>query len=388
MAKLTQVKADALKAGERRIVWDGNGLGARITPGTVSWIVDFTDPATGKRTRRVIGEVHGNNRKLLVEARAEASRLRAGGEAAAPKAGGITFEDCWKALIETARLSLRPATIASYEQRITHVLTALGAKPVGKITEDDVRQCIFAKKGERDRTYTHTLIRMTINWAVANRRLPANHHNPAVVIKKREMLDKNKLKPNREIDQDDLAKFGRKLAEQEAIGKVSPWLAGLLRLSLLCALRPGEARTLQWTDVNLSAGVVTVRGKTGARRVFLSPEARSVLESVPRIDGVDWVFPGRRHGQPLMAIHKVLTAVQDAAGVPRFRPYDLRHTAATGALAGGADLKAVADLLGHSDTNVTNVYLHASDDRRKQVANATGRRGAVVLALNKTVAKR
>ncbi|MFK8251950.1 tyrosine-type recombinase/integrase [Ancylobacter terrae] len=388
MAKLTQAKADALKAGDRRIVWDGNGLGARITSGTVSWIVDFSDPATGKRTRRVIGEVHGDDRKLLVEARAEAARLRAGGAAAAPKAGGVTFKECWEALLDTARLSLSPATIASYEQRIGYVLAALGTKAIAKITEDDVRKCIFARKGERDRTYAHTLIRMTINWAVKNRRLPASHHNPASVIKKREMLDKDKLKPSREIEQADLAKFGRKLAEQEAKGSVSPWLAALLRLSLLCALRPGEARTLQWGDVDMTGGTMVVRGKTGARKVYLSVEARSVLESVPRIEGVDWCFPGKRYGQPIQSVHKVLHAVQDAAGVPRFRPYDLRHTSATGALAAGADLKAVADLLGHCDTNITNVYLHASDDRKRKVAAVAGRRGAVVLPMKKRVAKR
>lgn len=387
MGKLTQAKVDALKPGGRRIVWDGDGLGARITAGTVSWIVDFTNPATEKRTRRVIGEVHGVDRKLLIEARAEAARLRAGGEASAAKVGGLTFRACWEALLETARLSLSPATIASYEQRIGHVLDTLGSKQIAKITEDDVRKCIFSRRGERDRTYTHTLIRMTINWAINNRRLPASHHNPASVIKKREMLDKDKLKPSREIDQADLAKFGRKLAEQEAKGKVSPWLAALLRLSLLSALRPGEARTLQWSDVDLMSGTMVVRGKTGARRVYLSSEAQSVLESVPRVEGVEWCFPGKRYGQPIQAIHKVLHAVQDAAGVPRFRPYDLRHTSATGALAAGADLKAVADLLGHSDTNITNAYLHASDERRKNVAAVAGRRGAVVLPMKKRLAK-
>jgi integrase len=112
-----------------------------------------------------------------------------------------------------------------------------------------------------------------------------------------------------------------------------------------------------------------------------------VIEAVPRIEGVDWVFPGKRFGQPIVAVHKVLHAIQDAAGVPRFRPYDLRHTAATGALVGGADLRAVQDLLGHGDLKTTQGYLHASDERRKAAAAAAGRKGAVILPLKKRVAR-
>jgi integrase len=385
--KLTQGKADDLKPGQRRIVWDGNGLGARVTEGSVSWIVDFNDPATGKRTRRVIGEVHGHGRMLLIEARAEAARLRAGGEAAPAKVGAPTFENCWSSLIETAELSLRPATIASYKQRIGHVLFALGSTPIAKVTEDDVRRCIFAKKGERDRTYAHTLIRMTINWAIQNRRLPANHRNPASAIKKRELVDKNRVTPDREIALEHLSLFGKTLAAWEAEGKASPWLAGSLRLSLLCALRPGEVRTLMWPDVDLRSGVITVRGKTGARRVFLSPEAKSVLDTLPRIEGVAWCFPGRKFGEPIVAVHKQLHKIQDAAQVPRFRPYDLRHTSATGALVGGADLRSVQDLLGHGDVATTQRYLHSNDERRKATSALAGRRGAIILPMKKVVAE-
>lgn len=386
MGKLTQAKTDGLKAGERRIVWDGEGLGARITEAAVAWIVDYIDPDTGKRTRRVIGQVHGPDRLLLVEARAEAARRRAGGEAAPANRGAMTFQQAWDGLLATARLSLAPATVTSYEQRIAHPLAELGDKALTKITEDDVRKTIFKKAGERDRTYVHTLIRMVINWAIKNRHLPANFHNPASAIRKREMLDKDKITPAREIAAEHLSAFGLKLAEWESAGKASPWLAGLLRLSLLCALRPSEAREAKWEDVDLTAGTLIVRGKTGARRVYLSLEARTVLESIPRVEGVEWVFPGKRYGQPIVAVHKMLHAIQDAAGVPRFRPYDLRHTAATGALVGGADLRAVQDLLGHGDLKTTQGYLHASDDRKRAASAAAGRRGAVILPLKKRVA--
>ena len=71
--------------------------------------------------------------------------------------------------------------------------------------------------------------------------------------------------------------------------------------------------------------------------------------------------------------------VQARAEIERFRPYDLRHTAATGALAAGADVRAVQALLGHADLATTAGYLHASDKRRKDAAERAATFGRGVL---------
>lgn len=376
---LTQKQVDQLNPGDRQIIWDRNGLGVRITGKSLTWIVDYHD---GEMRRRVaIGKARGKDSLLLIEARVEAAKLRAGQLDRPAVRRSLSFKDAWDAMMKTKKLELAPATIESYQKRVATVLGELGDRRLDGITEDDVRQVVFRQNGERNKTYVHTLIRMTFNWAITNGKLPPNHRNPCTGIAKREMVDRNKVAPDRFISADDLSAFGITLAEWENDGRVSPWLAGLFRLMLLCALRPGEARTLVWSDVDLRSGCIVVRGKTGARRVFLSPEARSVLEALPRISEIDWVFPGRKYGEPIAAVHKMLHKIQDAAGVPQFRPYDLRHTSATGALAGGSDLRAVQDLLGHSDIAMTQRYLHADDDRRKAASAIAGRRGAVVLPI-------
>ena len=71
--------------------------------------------------------------------------------------------------------------------------------------------------------------------------------------------------------------------------------------------------------------------------------------------------------------------MQKRAGVERFRPYDLRHSAATGALAAGADVRAVQALLGHADLATTATYLHASDKRRRGAAELAAGFGRGVL---------
>ena len=204
--------------------------------------------------------------------------------------------------------------------------------------------------------------------------LPETHRNPTHGIATKKVKSRA-----RALEPEDVARFGAALGEMEGEGSVSPWLANLLRLSLICGLRPGEVRTLTWDHVNLPRRTLTVIGKTGAREIHLTPSAVSVIEAMPRVEGSEFVFSGGRYGQPIVAAHKVLKAVQARAGIERFRPYDLRHSAATGALAGGADLAAVQSLLGHTDIKTTQVYLHASERRRQAAAEGAAEFGRGVL---------
>jgi integrase len=213
-----------------------------------------------------------------------------------------------------------------------------------------------------------------VNYAKRARLLPDSHRNPAA-----DVAIKRSPKKGRALEIDDVAKFGAALAAMEREGKVSPWLANLLRLSLVCGLRPGEVRTLEWSRVNLPRRKMTVVGKTGEREVDLTDAAVTILESTPRVQGCEFVFAGRRFGEPIVAVYKQLKAVQDHAGIERFRPYDLRHSAATGALAAGADVRAVQALLGHADLATTAGYLHASDKRRRGAAELAARFGRGVL---------
>jgi len=62
-------------------------------------------------------------------------------------------------------------------------------------------------------------------------------------------------------------------------------------------------------------------------------------------------------------------AIAAAIGRPDARPHDLRHTAATVAIASGADIKSVQDMLGHATASFTlNVYAHTSEQMMKDTA--------------------
>lgn len=376
--RLTQGVVNGFKPGERRFAWDDAvpGFGVRVTEGSVAFIVDFR--IAGRRRRVVVGPTH---LVTLAEARAKAREIIVGARRGDdltidPRRGMPTFEEVWRQMIDKVdKAKLAPATVADYEDRAKRlILPKLGKKRIGDITAADVEQTATAATGLRNRAYVVVLVKKTINFAKRARLLGEAHRNPAA-----DVAVKRPRKAGRAIDREDIKAFGAALATMEAGGAVSPWLANLFRLSLICGLRPGEVRTLKWAAVNIPKARMTVVGKTGAREIHLTEAAVGVLASTPRVEGCEYVFAGRRFGEPIVAVYKVLAAVQARAGVERFRPYDFRHTAATGALAGGADVRAVQALLGHADLATTAGYLHSTDKRRADAARRASRFGRAIL---------
>jgi integrase/recombinase XerC len=147
----------------------------------------------------------------------------------------------------------------------------------------------------------------------------------------------------------------------------------VLELLYATGVRVSELCGLDRADVDGTRRVIRVLGK-GARE-------RAVPYGVPASDAVDgWLragrprltaahsgdalFLGTRGGRVQQTV--VRRIVADAArlsGLPHLSPHDLRHSAATHLLDGGADLRAVQDLLGHSSLSSTQIYTHVSTER-------------------------
>jgi integrase/recombinase XerC len=133
-------------------------------------------------------------------------------------------------------------------------------------------------------------------------------------------------------------------------------------------LRVGELCGLQVASLDLDRAAATVWGKGGKeRRVPLSEQAVAALRSwlgvrhevVPPEHG-DVLF-GNQRGRPLTP--RDVRRIIDRRAASPTHPHALRHTFATHLLDGGADLRAVQELLGHSDVSTTQRYTHVSRER-------------------------
>lgn len=147
--------------------------------------------------------------------------------------------------------------------------------------------------------------------------------------------------------------------------------AALLAIFYACGLRISELARLPLKDVSLEESTVRVRGKGGKVRVV--PLGRRAAARVaawlvvrgaskPR-DATLFVTPrGRRMSRS--AVWRQVKRHARAAGIARnVTPHMLRHSFATHLLDGGADLRAVQEMLGHSAIATTQIYTHVSVER-------------------------
>lgn len=136
-------------------------------------------------------------------------------------------------------------------------------------------------------------------------------------------------------------------------------------------LRVGEVANLPMDAVTGERGVITVFGKGAKERVV--PIGAPALRALGRwlehraelaAPGERSLFVGARGG-PLdpRTIRAALHRLTARAGVRDVAPHALRHSAATHVLDGGADLRSVQELLGHSSLSTTQRYTHVTQER-------------------------
>jgi len=151
----------------------------------------------------------------------------------------------------------------------------------------------------------------------------------------------------------------------------------VLELLYGSGLRVAELCGLRVADVDLPRGRAQVMGKgSKARLVPMSEPAVAAvgrwIEERPALLGpeapADVLFVNQR-GRPLST--RDVRRIVDRRSPTPTHPHALRHTFATHLLDGGADLRAVQELLGHADLATTQIYTHVSKERLRRVFDET-----------------
>ena len=152
----------------------------------------------------------------------------------------------------------------------------------------------------------------------------------------------------------------------------------MLEFLYATGLRVSELVSLRTEQINLEGDYLTVRGKGGKVRVlpfgrWAEEKLRIYLRQVrPRLllGRTSSVLFLTRSGKALtrQGFWKLIRRYALAAGIERkVTPHTLRHSFATHLLEGGADLRAVQSMLGHSDISTTQIYTHINRAHLKQV---------------------
>jgi len=157
----------------------------------------------------------------------------------------------------------------------------------------------------------------------------------------------------------------------------------ILELFYASGLRASELAELSLEDLHFDLGVIRILGKGQKERIV--PVGHHAIDAIN--DYVNGLRPAliavkttrqkaghsrlflTRSGGPMtrIVLWQLVQKLSTRAGLRKIHPHTLRHTFATHLLSGGADLRIVQELLGHSNVATTQIYTHVDADRLKEV---------------------
>ncbi len=299
------------------------------------------------------------------------------------------FDD-W--LEQVVPLRVTPATVANYKSVFnTHIKPTLGRKRLTRLQPDDVQRFIHSKLDEGLSSRTVRLLRgvlvQCLEHAVRQGRVVRNV--AALTDGPRQQSGGS----------------GRSLSVEQAKALLKTVkgdrLEALYVLMLATGMRPGEAFGLPWRFVDLKKGQVSIRqslvrqpggvvigpGKTnrkGWRTIQLPGSViAALLDHKDRQDkervtaGDAWEEHGlvfcTSRGQPLDPDNhrRAFAELTQKAGIGRWHPHELRHSATSIMLAQGVPIEVVSKTLGHTSIRITaDVYGHILDQQQDVAAKA------------------
>ena len=268
-------------------------------------------------------------------------------------------------------------TLKNYKRDLdsyTQYLESSGITNFSQVTEQDISRYISKLKAKGLET-------ATINRALSSIRgfhtflfeEERGQSNPAELIDSPKSI--RKLPDTLSIDE------VISLLENIPVDESGLWIRNRAMLECLYAtgIRVSELVGITRQQLMTQEGVLRVRGKGGKERIV--PVGRIALEWIQRYlaeirPGLikqkrtnDMLFLNRR-GTPISRV-SVWNIIQEAAKSAdlnkRIYPHILRHSFATHMLEAGADLRAVQELLGHSDISTTQIYTHIDRSYLKQI---------------------
>lgn len=202
----------------------------------------------------------------------------------------------------------------------------------------------------------------------------------------------NKLTESDESEKIDLPRVAKKLPETLSLAEIDAMLEqidtstnpgirdrAIIETLYACGLRVSELRNLTPRNINWEYEIVQIIGKGSKERIVPIGKSaqfwlKEYIEKVRPIflstnEDNQFIFLNQRGKQlTRMGIWKIIQNYAAKIGIAeKVSPHTFRHSFATHLLEGGADIRAVQEMLGHSDISTTQIYTHLDKEYIKEV---------------------
>ena len=273
---------------------------------------------------------------------------------------------------------LKESTIANYMMKAEkHILPAFGACQVTSLTLNEVYDFIRQKQeaGLSNRYISDILVLMKSVFRYGVMRYRINNPIDGLVMPKRH---KSEVRLLTKSEQERLEQY---IAENRSLTTLG------IALSKSTGLRIGELCALQWEDIDLEKRILTVRKtmqrircKNGNRKtklIITDPKTENSRRAIPipafligflrqyQSVGKDYVLSGtQKPVEPRTMQHRFVRVLKNA-NLPSVHFHSLRHNFASNCIALGFDVKALSEILGHSNVEITlDLYVHSSFEQK------------------------
>jgi integrase len=281
------------------------------------------------------------------------------------------------------RRSLRVSTIDKYKECYAAHLKRNEDRSIFWLAEN--LKSIFEELGTRGREGVE---KPKPSPAAANKLLQITKNLFEYCRDQGQWLDENPAvnpRTRRTYDKFSLRKREARLSPVEAkrlnaaIQKEREFWRDFFTIVVLTGRRLASVRRLRWDRIDLEAGRIYDRPedtKNGSANVTEVSETVKAILKKRRADAAcdeEWVFPGRRHGEPLQDADNAWNRIRSRANLPELRIHDLRHNAGSWASSEGLGQASIGKYLHHKSPQSTARYTHASVEDSRRVSDSVER---------------
>lgn len=355
------------------------------------------DKLTGKKARTT---VTANTKKgIKIKAREAVNAFASNGYTVKDKPTITTYEELVKVWWDSYKNTVKPNTRQSMDGLVrVHLLPVFGDYKLDKLTTPILQQQVNkwadkANKGEKgayaNYSFLNNINRRILQYGVT---MQAIQHNPArdVIIPRKQQNKEHKVKffSNQELKQ-----FLDYLDNLDLSSYENLFDYVLYKTLLASGCRIGEALALEWSDIDLKKGIISIsktlnryqetntpKSKAGLREIDIDKATVSLLKQYKKRQQVQSWQLGRSEGivfTPFTTkyayaclLRKRLQSHFKGAGVPDISFHGFRHTHATIMLYAGIEAKDLQYRLGHSNISMTlNTYVHATKEGAKKAVS-------------------